>query len=61
MSMYINYNYMYMCESICLERIFLYEIDYYKCLLFGVKNFTIEKIVTIFNKNLVFNCNIIAL
>ena len=38
----------------------LYEIDYYKFLLFRMDNFTIYKILTIFNNALVLNCNIIT-
>ena len=42
------------------SNVCLYDKDYYKILLFGVKNFTIKKILTIFNNAIVFNCNIIT-
>ena len=41
-------------------NVFEYNHDFVIFLLFRMNNFTIYKIITIFNNTLVFNCNIIA-
>ena len=43
------------------KNLYLYEKDQNKLLMFGVNNFTVYKIVTIFDNTFVFSSNIITL